>query len=324
MKIAVKSGVEQLGLFEGESFPCYEAYLCGEENLSDLLKTKMKLAALHMPGAVMISTRREVVDFAQEGEVADACFQKLQDLILFASGHDVMFIIIHLGFFNSLTEKREGVLERVAKRFNRLFETLGDLNVRVCVENVPRWTNICFEHEPLLSDAAHLMVFQKMCPAIGVTLDVDHLAIDTVFGYFESGFTERYILESDKDRFRVMMQEEMMLFTRSFSSLFTQLIEQRLIDFIEKVQPDTVHAVGSDFCQYELVDGKLPLRGEALPLGFNGMIKGVHVEDRIDHAFWLLRLTDCRLITLELYLRADYDYVKMMRDNYDFVSSTLL
>ncbi len=320
MDIAVKSGVEQLGLFGQESFPCYEAYLRSDEDLTALLKTNMKLVALHMPSTVMTLNGKVGVDFAEEGEVADACFTKLKELILFALAHNVPYIIIHLGFFNSLIEKREDVLARVAERFNMLFDTLGDLNVKLCVENVPRWTNICFEHEPLLSDVDHLIMFQKMCPTIGVTLDVDHLAIDTVFGHFELGFRERYSSESDKEIFRLKMQEEMMTKTRSSPMLFKQMVEQRLIDFLERMQPDTVHAVGSDFCQYELVDGKLPLRGEALPLTFKGMIQNVGVEDRIDHAVWLSRLTTCKLITLELHLRLDYDYVEMMKENYEFVN----
>ena len=319
MKIAVKSGVEQLSLFENTAFPYYEAYLRLDEDLHALLDTKMKLVALHMPSMIMTPRGKAGVDFAQEGEVADACFRKLEELLLFASENGVSYIIIHLGFFNSFRETREDVLARVAQRFNKL----SCLGVKLCVENVPRWTTLCFEHEPLLSNVEHLTLFQKMCPAIGVTLDIDHLAIDTVFGYFEEGFRDRYIFESDRDRFQLIMEQEMMAQTRNSVALFTEMIQSRVVDFFEKIQPDTIHAVGSDFCNYELVEGKLPLRGEALPLGHDGMVQRMMVVDRIDHKIWLSRIRACGLITLELHLRSDYDYIRMMKENYEFVSSLI-
>ena len=139
------------------------------------------------------------------GFVGEASFKKLQEYLDFSQKNKVSNIIVHLGFFNSFTEDRYAILERTAKLFSRL-ET-G--NVRICIENIPCWTNISFENEPIISGAEHFIHFQKTFPWAGATFDVDHHAINTVFQQFYALFKQRYKEFPDKDKFKSLMEEEM-------------------------------------------------------------------------------------------------------------------
>lgn len=322
-RVLVKSGVKQLPLFAGRSYPFYEAYLQGDENLNELLQTKMRLVALHMPHHVSTSQGKVPVNFCDDGEGGKASFHKLRELQHFAQQQGVEYIIIHAGFFDSLTQDRYSVLNTVASRFS----SLSQGQVKLCLENVPCWTNHCLEQEPIISTAEHFLYLQKRCPGLGITLDVDHAAINAVFQQFYRHFKSRYLQEQnhpgfERKRLNQEMEEEMMRATKAQPDYFREIVHQNIRQFLAAVTPTTIHAVGSDFCNYRFVD-QLPLVGEALPLGFTGKIKGFAVEDRIDHTTWIDGLPSPVAITLELMLRPEYDYLEQLQQNYTFVSGVL-
>ncbi|MBI2665351.1 hypothetical protein HYX12_01875, partial [Candidatus Woesearchaeota archaeon] len=148
MKILVKSGVAQLPIFEKENFPYFEAYLRGNEDLHQLLKTNMKLVAIHMPHSVEYQGQQWPVDFTNTGIGGEMSFKKLKEIIDFSEQHDVAYVVVHLGFFNTFTEDRWKVLDRVGKKFKALENNSVNKKVKICLENVPCWVNICFENEP--------------------------------------------------------------------------------------------------------------------------------------------------------------------------------
>ncbi|HEY4515608.1 MAG TPA: TIM barrel protein [Candidatus Paceibacterota bacterium] len=318
MKLVVKSGVQQLGWFKDKKFPYYEAYIRGDENLASLLQTEMKLISIHMPHTVDTESGKKIINFCDSGEVGEASFAKLEELLDFAWNHQVPYLVIHLGFYNSLREDRFTVLERTARRF----QEYNDRGVTLCLENVPCWTNICFENEPVISDAEHFLYFKRYCPSIGLTFDVDHLAITTVFQQFYAGFKTGYLASGDRKAFRREMEWKMMQATRKDPDFFCDVVKKKIAAFLLQVQPDTVHAVGSDFCQYQ--DGeKLPLVGEALPLGFKGTIDGHAVEDRLDHRQWVRSLKNDPYITVELMMRKEYGYLEEIQKSRRLLESII-
>ncbi len=342
--IVVKSGVRELPLFAaaaraGKKYPYLEAYLSGEETESDLnllRQTEMKLISLHMPASVRVDGEKVPVDFCRNDAVGKASYAKLEELIDFSLRNEVKFIVIHLGFFNALKEDRYRILSLVAERFRRLVEAGGG-KVRLCLENVPAWTNICFENEPIISDEEHLLYFRERCPGIGTVFDVDHLAIDAVFRHFYPRFKEKRKKEMEQfnlemfkkereifnlEKFKKEMEEEIAQSVRLNEPFFRQLVESRLNAFLTAVQPEIVHACGSDYCHYRLID-RLPLIGESLPLLYDGKVKGFKVRDKIDHQKWLSLLPEEVYITLELMNREDYDYLESIEDNYRCLSSWL-
>ena len=319
--ILVKSGVGQLDCFKGQKFPYFEAYTTGEEDLNLLLNTEMKLISLHMPSTVSVEGKRYPTNFCDAGPVGEASFKKLQEYLDFSQKNKVSNIIVHLGFFNSFTEDRYAILERTAKLFSRL-ET-G--NVRICIENIPCWTNISFENEPIISSAEHFIHFQKTFPWAGATFDVDHHAINTVFQQFYALFKQRYKEFPDKDKFKSLMEEEMVQATNKDPLRFKKLVEKGVVSYLSKITPTTIHAAGSDYCNY-LLKGRLPLVGEELPLGYEGIIESYNVEDRLHHSSWISHLKNMQplpFITIETAIREEYDHLAEVRRSYEWLVKEL-
>lgn len=318
LKLLVKAGVKQLHLFEHQQFSYYEAYLKGDETpdeLEQLVSTNMKLVSIHLPSTVLYKKQTIPIDFCKEGIVEQASFEKLNQLICFSDKNGVDFIVIHLGFYNSMTENRDDILDVVAKKLSQL----SPRNVKLCIENVPNWGTFSFEHEPIISDEKHFSYLKERCPKIGAVFDVDHLAINTVFNHFYPGFKQKYTSTQQAP----LMEREIYEETNRKPSFFNRMIEQNIKSFLSSIQPDLVHAVGSDFCNYKFID-KLPLVGEALPLGFNGYIKGHEVKDRLNHLLWLSLVRDTGQkevnVVLELHLREDYDYLTEINNSRRFLN----
>ncbi|MBS3123668.1 TIM barrel protein [Candidatus Woesearchaeota archaeon] len=317
LKLVVKAGVKQLHLFEDQQFSCYEAYLNGDETPDDfkkLVSTNMKLLSVHFPSSISHKNKIIPVDFCKESIIGQISFEKLEQLIYFCDENGVEYIIIHLGFYNSITENRYEILDRLAKKFNKLTPK----KVKLCVENVPNWGTLSFEYEPIISDETHLLYLKERCP-IGVVFDVDHLAINSVFNYFYSKFKEKYT----SIRQAPLMEQEIYETTNNNQSLFKEIIEINIESFLSKIKPDLIHAVGSDFCNYKLI-GKLPLIGEALPLQFEGTIKNHLIKDRLDHKQWLSLVSGDTPIVIELHLREEYDYIEEIKKSAYFLSNLKL
>jgi len=320
-KLIVKAGVKQLHLFENQHFSYYEAYLRGDETSDDfkkLVSANIKLFSIHMPSSITYNNQAISVDFCKEGVIGQASFEKLKQLMFFSNKNDVKYIVIHLGFYNSITENRYNILDSVAKKLNELnLEKVKDCeNVKLCIENVPNWGTLSFEHEPIISDEKHLLYFKERCPAIGAVFDVDHLAINSVFNAFYPKFKKRYLSTKSAK----LMEQEIYEATNKNPSIFTTIIEKNIKSFLSKIKPDLIHAVGSDFCNYKSID-KLPLIGEALPLQFKGIIKNQLVKDRLDHRQWLSLVADDTPIVIELHLREEYDYLTEIKNSWSFLNN---
>lgn len=312
-KLIVKSGVKQLYLFENQPFSYYEAYLRGDETSEDLEKlvsTNMRLFSMHMPSTTVYDNQTIPIDFCKEGVIGEASFERLGQLINFCDKNEVGYIVIHLGFYNSITENRYNILDFVAKKLNKL----SPRKVKLCIENVPNWGTLSFEHESIISDEEHFSYLKEKCPTIGAVFDVDHLAINSVFNYFYPQFKKKY----SSTNYAQLMEQEIYEETNNNPSFFKKIIEQNINSFLSKIKPDLIHAVGSDFCNYRLID-KLPLIGEALPLQFEGKIKDHYIQDRLNHQHWLSLIKDDTPIVIELHLREEYDYITEIKKTADFL-----
>src|SRR3989339_1851563 len=174
-QLIVKSGVKQLSLFENQDFPYFEAYLKGdetEEELIQLVHHKMKLISLHLPSNVQDNVGNFCpLNFGDSGKSSEVSYQALKKYIKFANNHNITYLVIHLGYYNCLKENRFTILDRIAQTFNHL-ET-G--KVKLCLENVPCWINLCLETEPLITTELHWLYFKQKCPKIGLVLDLDHI-----------------------------------------------------------------------------------------------------------------------------------------------------
>ncbi len=329
-KIVVKAGVKQLGLFKESNFSHFEAYLTGEETGEEmelLAGQKIKLLSLHMPSSVKVNGKNVPVNFCDQGGVGEKSLETLKKLINFSNEKKVRFIILHLGFFNVLTEEREAALIRAAGKLNQL--DWGE--VKLCVENIPCWFNICLEKEPVLSQAEHFFQFRQKCPQIGFVFDVDHLAINTVFQHFYGEIKAEYVklnescsvmgleINAEKTKFMKEKEKEILSLVRNSPDKFRKEINSSITSFLLKIKPDIIHAVGSDPSNYFSFE-QLPLVGEALPLNYRGKIQGHKVEDNIDHGNWLSLLPREIWITIELMLRQEYDYLEEIKKSYHQIS----
>lgn len=319
--LLVKSGVKQLSWFKDKTFPYFEAYLDGTEDLNDLLKTDMRLLSMHMPHFVAVNEKKVGTNFYAGSLAEEASYKELKRLINFANQNEVRFIIIHLGYFNSLqSDKYEG-LEKIAARFNRLQSG----KVKLCLENICCWNNLSFENEPIISTEEDFLFFKKRCPKIGAALDVDHLAINAVFQHFYPEFKQKYPLAADKNKFKQEMEQEIAAGTRASPGCFNEKINKAFTSYLSVIQPEVIHAVGSDFCNY--IGTKicpLPLVGEALPLNFKGQIEGFKVEDKLNHNLWVSLLKKDVFITLEIIIRNEYDYIEQIKISYNLLKEIIL
>jgi hypothetical protein len=322
-KLVVKSGVDQLDLFKGHSFPYFEAYLRGDENKEDLVKLvsqEMKLLCLHLPARIKLETGDWLsVNFCSEDkQVTDNSFKVLQHYLAFADQNDISYIVLHLGTYNGLLgkEKKFELLNRVAENFNHL----DFKNVKVCVENVPFWTDLSFQNESIIADEKDFNYLKGECSKIGSAFDVDHLALHAVFSKFYYQFKQESANYKGKDfiHFKKKMEQTILEATKQDPEKYQQIIEKAIINFLSAVKPSYVHAVGTDFCNYFLSE-KMPLVGEALPLGYNGTIKGYNVKDHLNHAQWISLLPKDVPITLEIMMRPDYDYLTEIKKSWELV-----
>ena len=318
-KILVKSGVKQLPLFESENYPYFEAYLRGDETdqeLESLVSNKMKLITLHMPGKVSNGTAYVETNFCNEN--ASYAFRELERYVNFAEKHDVSYIVLHLGTFNSFKDKRELVLAAVADRMNQIKTS----KVKICVENIPIWLNLSFVNESVLYHPDHFKYLEKLCPQLGLVLDIDHLALTTIFDQFYQQNRLGYLEANDKESFLVELEKDIAKTVKSNPEKYQRITNQAIKDFFSQVTPVGVHAVGSDFCNY--VDYRnLPLIGEALPLNYNGEINGVLTRNRLDHSIWVSLLPENTFITLELLIRKEYNYLDQIKNDWNYLQKLL-
>jgi len=319
-KIAVKAGIKNIHLFENENVPIFEAYTEFNDDLNGLLKTPMKLASIHLSNYVEIDGKYEVLNFNSRGIVGNISRWKLHEAIEFANKHKVDFIVIHLGYFNSLKEKRNHVISSLAKEFND-FET-G--NVKICIENIPHWIDLSFENEPIICNELHMLQFKKECSSVGFVLDIDHLAINTVFNdVLEKSIDKKVITKGNIRKLRMKIGENLIELTRRDKDYYSSLINKSIVKFFPVINPEIIHASGSDYCNY-MLKTKLPLIGEGLPLNYCGKIKGYTVKDRIDHSQWMNAVSDDVLIIIELLMRDEYDYVVQSRMSKCFLEKQLI
>ena len=308
-------------LFANEKFSYFEAYLGVDDKPAELLNTKMKLISVHLPNVVRTNGKLMSTNFNPASPAVEASKQKLNEILKFSIANDVENIILHLGFFNSFCEDGRQVIDEIARHF----ETLACDKVKICIENVPCWMNLAFENESLCADKENLLYFKKKFPAIGIALDIDHVAINTVFQEFYQKYRDRYLLISDKTVLYKEMEKEIIEVTSGNVEYYSTLLNDSIDESLRVVDPTVVHATGSDFCQYQFFEA-LPLRGESLPMGFSGKISGQEVCDRLNHARWIKRFVEKdkqAAITMELSLREEYDYIEQLNINKEYLNEMI-
>lgn len=321
IRICVKSGIKQLPWFAEEAFPFFEAYLGCDDNPAELLHTKMRLISIHLPTKVRVGDQTIAMDFNSASSAAAASKQKLEEIIDFSEANGVENIILHPGHFNTFSEDRYVIIDEIAKYFS----SLSNKTVKICIENVPCWMNIAFENEPLCSNEKHLLYFQAKFTGVGFAFDIDHVAINVVFQKVYPKYKDRYLLASDKITLLKEMETEIMKLTSADVEFFSKLVNEAIDDFLRIIDPTVVHATGTDFCRYQSYSA-LPLLGESLPMGFVGTISGQSACDRINHAKWLQRLINKNMnavVTMELLLRTDYDYIEQLKKNWEYLNKII-
>ena len=321
IRVCVKAGIRQLPLFETKRPRCFEAYITHDDTLSALLNTHLELVSIHMPDKLEVGDRLHPINFSMSCPYAEASYGKLEEILCFCNAHNVRFIIMHLGFFDSMLEDRWRVIDGIAQRLR----TLDTGKVRLCIENVPRWINTSYDREPIVSTEAHMGYLRQRLPEAGLVLDIDHAAIDSVFDTFYREFADPYREASDKQAFKRRMEKDILSRINRNTAFYESLIDRRLADFATAIDPDIMHVTGSDFCAYFHFD-QLPLVGEAIPIGYQGKISGFDVTDRIDHTSWMRHLSPKRdvLVTLELMIREkDYGYIDELERNAAFLKAAL-
>lgn len=316
-QLLVKSGIKQFDLFAKESFPYFEAYLGSDDRLEDLLKTKMGLKVIHMPHNVIHGKQNMTVNFCGIPEVRKASLQKLQEIVRFADTHQVPCVVVHAGFWDRRVQDKNQQMELLAQGLSSL--DIG--SIKICIENVPCWVNLCFDREPIISDERDYLHLQSLWPQAGFACDVDHAALNAVFGEFYMHFWDQApeIISHD---YRKRMEDEICQAVNRDPLYFQEKVNGAIERLLRATRPSVVHALGSDFHNYQRFD-QLPLTGEALPMDYAGTISGVQVQDRIHHEQWVAVLPENVFITLELMLRLDYSYIEQIKRNWIYLSNLL-
>lgn len=280
-KIAVKSGIKQLPSFENSLFEYYEAYTHFHNDLNQLLDTQMKLINIHLSNTVPLNNLYYPLNFNQDAIGYQQSLYILNKVVNFCELHCIPNIVIHLGFFNRFIENRWKILDDIAKIFNKYSSS----NVRLCIENIPRWFNN-LDNEPLISNDVHMNYFISKFPSGGIVFDIDHVVIDTVYGLKINNY-----------------------------KIDEKFIDDKIENFIQNIDPDIIHTMGTDYTNL-FTSNEYPLIGEALPLKFNGIINGHNVKDRTNHEKWIPLISNKKekIFVLELMMRPnDYDLVDTLK-----------
>ena len=310
--IVVKSGIKNLPLFQNTDFEYFEAYTGHDDDLRKLLNTHMKMKVIHLASKISIKGRLHSFNLNDHGDVGAQSWNKLLEAVVFANNYGIGHIVVHVGFFNIDKEKKNDVIERIASRLNEL----DTGSVKICLENVPHWINLSFDNEPIISACQDMEFFRSKCPSAGFVVDVDHIAIDTVFNWFLAFHKSRC---SDVSTIRENLGESLFDLHKYPQFHFSSLISQGISEYFDSITPDIVHAVGSDYCNY-FTPKALPLIGEGLPLQYKGEINGYQVEDRIDHSLWIRKIRPSTIVTVELLMREDYGYVDQIQRSIDIIN----
>ena len=316
LNIVVKSGIKQLPLFKNSKFPLYEAYINENDDLNALFNTEMSLLSIHLPNWVKKNGQLLRFDLNPKSYSYTESTKMLRKVIYFSNTNNIRFIIAHIGHYNCLIEDKFHVIDKTISILDKI--DFGD--VKLCIENVPCWLNLSFENEPLISDANNLKYMLDRCPKLGSVFDVDHIAINTVFSQFYREIKQKYGSFDDLAFHQKTVEDKISTKVRKNSSLYYDAINVEIDNFFNLITPDIIHAVGSDYFNYQY-SNNLPLHGEGLPMGFSGEINDYQVKDKLDHVRWVKHLNDNVYVTLELINRLDYDYLNQIKDNWQFIEN---
>lgn len=310
--IGIKSGINQLNLFEKSIFHYFEAYTKEADNLKLLLETDMMLYAIHMPNSVYINNTPVSFNLIGDNSLSKHSILLLDKFISFAIDNKVPNLIIHAGFYNNLKIANNEAIDILAQ----ILDKYKNLPVTICLENVPAWINQYGYKQPIISTYKHLIKINEMLPQIGSVIDVDHLAINTIFNDYVSNESQ---YSKDKDG----IEPHYLKYAQRNIKKLTALINDEISYAFNNHTPTIIHAVGSDFLNYFNYD-RLPLNGEGLPLNYNKYIDNYLVKDKIEHTRWIKQCKAVKYITMELLIREnDYSYVDELKRNYKLIIELL-
>ena len=318
IKIAVKAGLRELNLYDMQ-YENYEAYINHNDKLTELLNSKMNLISIHFPNKIKIKDNLFTTNFLDENIVGDECIKYLKQLVVFANENGVSNIILHAGFYNIYNSNRK-------QKLDELISKLGSVEVggaTICIENVPRWTKQAFENTPIVSNIKDMQYIRKNNSKLGFVIDIDHIAIDTVFTSFINNRVSYYPSIKNKQKYKERLHKAVLNYISGNVNRLTSEINNAIRDYFSgSIIPNIIHAVGSDFTRYFPYDS-LPFIGEALPLEYSGSINGYNVKDRIDHRIWIKKLVGKEIVTLEFMNRPDYSYHETINSDITTINNIL-
>ena len=310
--IGIKSGIKQLELFVNSEFKYFEAYTNYNDDLTQLLNTDMVMYAIHMPNSISVDNSLVSFDLLADNSAAKYSIELLDKIISFSIDNKVPNIILHAGFYNDLITDNNEAISNLAN----ILDKYKNIPVTICLENVPAWINQYGYKQPIISTYKHLIKINEMLPHIGSVIDVDHLAINTIF---ESYISTKSYHAMNKN----IMETDYLKYAQRNIKKLTALINDEISCAFNNHTPTIIHAVGSDFLNYFYYN-QLPLIGEGLPLNYNEYINMFLVNDKIEHTRWINKCNSVKYITMELILREnDYSYINELERNHKIIIKLL-
>lgn len=317
MKIAFKAGIRELRNLKNIENQHFEAFIKHNDDLEKLIYPNLNLRIIHFPNKVFCNGSFHYSNLLDTGNIGKTTISYLKKIIDFSDLNNVKYIVIHPGFYNELKFNKNTELDRLSNILN----SINTKSVKLCIENIPRWPIQAFTFTPIISDYMDIEYIAKRCKKIGFTYDIDHIAIDTVFKDFLKNSIPDFTLAKDKVLFRKSLFHKIKNEAINSQAFYTDKINNTIKEFFEgSVEPDIIHAVGSDFTNYGPFNN-LPWVGEALPLYHKGQIMGKYVNDKINHQNWLSLLRGNETVTLEFMMRPEYDYLETFYLNKSIVIS---
>lgn len=314
MNILFKGDPDLIPKLIKEGFKSFELYIRNSQDYNCSF-SNTNLQALHFHYKL---DDGRAINLADNGEIGDLSEDMLKKAIACAKRNNIPRIVFHPPNVNLLKVNRQEAIQTMARRLKRAY----DPEVQLCIENVALWINQLYTNQPLFVFPEEFFEISKEVKIpLGLTLDVEHFCITSVMKIFYDDYLEDFKkfntgltnFEDIRQRFEKQLKQYCQ--QNDMAQHCHNFIVQSFLKLINHA--NHIHACGSDFTQYFANSSTLwPTLGEHLPLGFNGVVEGAEVKDKINHRKWLEIVQDKNLdVVLEVSPKGNYDFMESLKNS---------
>lgn len=322
MKIVYKGDPEKIKEFlkQGINGP-FELYI---RNSKDFEVTLPNLISVHFP--TRFDDGRKI-NLSESGRLGDESERMLSLAVKCAKRNNTPLVVFHPPEINLLKETKQEAIRIMAERIKRV----ADPSVKICLENVCLWINRSYRSQPLFTRLEEFMPIKNILKdKVGLVFDIEHMCITSIMDLFHKKFSSYFKKAIEDKNFNEDTLEE-----RFEQELKQFLAENDISEYVHNylakalliLKPNIglIHTSGSDFNNYFFnPKTKLPLIGEHLAIGFDGVSHGVKVRDRINHKVWIEIIKDIDIgIVMEISPIQGYDLIDLIKQSEAIIKERL-